>query len=121
VPAKGVVHIAHGMGEHCWRYGRLAEHLTTAGLIVYSADHRGHARTAERAGLPLGVAISDEQRQAGQDGFLRMVRTGWLPPALLHCPCPSLSDEVLQQRKKITPSLKHTHTQNSHPTRKLAF
>ncbi len=48
---RGVVHIAHGMGEHGARYARLAEVLTGAGLAVYANDHRGHGRTAEEADL----------------------------------------------------------------------
>lgn len=44
--AKAIVHIAHGMGEHALRYGRLAEALTAAGYVVYANDHRGHGQTA---------------------------------------------------------------------------
>lgn len=45
-PAKGVVQIAHGLGEHAGRYERLARALTEAGYAVYAQDHRGHGRTA---------------------------------------------------------------------------
>jgi len=41
-----VVQIAHGMGEHIGRYGETIDALTSAGLIVYGNDHRGHGRTA---------------------------------------------------------------------------
>ncbi|MER5712998.1 alpha/beta hydrolase [Streptomyces sp. NPDC002122] len=40
--ARGVVQIAHGMGEHAARYAPLAEHLTGLGFAVYAGDHRGH-------------------------------------------------------------------------------
>ncbi|MEU7071358.1 alpha/beta hydrolase [Streptomyces narbonensis] len=40
--ARGVVQIAHGMGEHAARYAPLAEHLTGLGFVVYAGDHRGH-------------------------------------------------------------------------------
>jgi alpha-beta hydrolase superfamily lysophospholipase len=48
---RGVLHIAHGMGEHGARYARLAEVLTGAGLAVYANDHRGHGRTAAEEDL----------------------------------------------------------------------
>jgi alpha-beta hydrolase superfamily lysophospholipase len=44
--ATGTVQIAHGMGEHSERYGRLAEALVGAGWAVYANDHRGHGYTA---------------------------------------------------------------------------
>src|SRR6185436_19567237 len=43
---RGVVQIAHGMGEHIWRYRETIETLVAAGLTVYGNDHRGHGRTA---------------------------------------------------------------------------
>jgi len=49
-PLRGVVQIAHGMGEHIGRYHETIDALTSAGLIVYGNDHRGHGRTA----LPTG-------------------------------------------------------------------
>src|SRR5215470_8190994 len=45
-PVRGVVQIAHGMGEHIGRYGDTIEVLVSAGLTVYGNDHRGHGRTA---------------------------------------------------------------------------
>src|SRR6516164_11432139 len=44
--ARGVVQIAHGMGEHIGRYADLIEALVSAGVTVYGNDHRGHGRTA---------------------------------------------------------------------------
>ena len=46
---RGVVQIAHGMGEHLGRYVGLIEVLGSAGLTVYGNDHRGHGRTAPSA------------------------------------------------------------------------
>ena len=43
---RGIVQIAHGMGEHRGRYQGLIEAMVGAGLIVYANDHRGHGRTA---------------------------------------------------------------------------
>ena len=45
-PPRGLLQIAHGMGEHLGRYQTLIEELVHAGLIVYGNDHRGHGRTA---------------------------------------------------------------------------
>lgn len=46
---RGVVQIAHGMGEHIGRYIGVIEALTSAGFTVYGNDHRGHGRTATSA------------------------------------------------------------------------
>jgi alpha-beta hydrolase superfamily lysophospholipase len=43
---RGILQIAHGMGEHVGRYFNLIETLVNAGLVVYGNDHRGHGRTA---------------------------------------------------------------------------
>src|SRR5271166_229402 len=45
-PARGIVQIAHGMGEHSGRYSELVAVLQEAGFVVYANDHRGHGRTA---------------------------------------------------------------------------
>src|SRR5262245_53930746 len=45
-PTRGVIQIAHGMGEHIGRYVETIEFLVSAGLTVYGNDHRGHGRTA---------------------------------------------------------------------------
>src|SRR6516162_765103 len=47
--ARGVVQIAHGMGEHVGRYGGTIDALVSAGLTVYGNDHRGHGQTAPSA------------------------------------------------------------------------
>ena len=43
---RGVIQIAHGMGEHIRRYGETIEVLTATGLTVYGNDHRGHGLSA---------------------------------------------------------------------------
>jgi alpha-beta hydrolase superfamily lysophospholipase len=45
-PARGVLQIAHGMGEHSGRYTELTEALQEASFVVYANDHRGHGRSA---------------------------------------------------------------------------
>src|SRR5262245_31723283 len=44
-PVRGVVQIAHGLGEHMGRYAELADTLID-GEFVYGNDHRGHGLTA---------------------------------------------------------------------------
>jgi len=44
--AKGVLHIAHGLGEHGGRYERCVRALNTRGYAVFANDHRGHGSTA---------------------------------------------------------------------------
>jgi alpha-beta hydrolase superfamily lysophospholipase len=41
-PARAVVQIAHGMGEHMGRYADTVDAMVAAGLTVYANDHRGH-------------------------------------------------------------------------------
>lgn len=48
---RGIVQIAHGMGEHALRYAHVAEFLTDAGFHVYANDHRGHGQTAPPGSL----------------------------------------------------------------------
>jgi alpha-beta hydrolase superfamily lysophospholipase len=47
---RGVIQIAHGLGEHMGRYAELAESLLEDEFAVYGADHRGHGLTAEPSG-----------------------------------------------------------------------
>jgi alpha-beta hydrolase superfamily lysophospholipase len=45
-PTRGIIQIAHGIGEHAGRYAETIQFLIAAGLTVYANDHRGHGRTA---------------------------------------------------------------------------
>ena len=45
-PPRGIIQIAHGMGEHIGRYQNFIEELVHVGMVVYGNDHRGHGRTA---------------------------------------------------------------------------
>jgi len=63
-PPRGLLQIAHGMGEHLGRYQTLIEELVHAGLIVYGNDHRGHGQTARSPG---------ELGDFGSGGFNLMV------------------------------------------------
>lgn len=42
---RGVVQLAHGLGDHALRYEELAQKLVRAGYSVYADDHRGHGKT----------------------------------------------------------------------------
>ena len=61
---RGVVQIAHGLGEHIGRYAELADTLTQAEFVVYGNDHRGHGLTAEP---------SDSFGDFGPGGFDQLV------------------------------------------------
>lgn len=60
--ARGVVQIAHGMGEHAARYAPLAEHLTGLGFVVHAGDHRGH-----------GLSMHAGAGHFGEDGWNLLV------------------------------------------------
>ncbi len=42
---KGVMQLAHGLGDHALRYEHVAQALVAAGYSVYADDHRGHGQT----------------------------------------------------------------------------
>ena len=63
-PARAVVQLTHGMGEHALRYDDLAGYLTERGYAVYAQDHRGHGRTA---------TSDDELGRIGADGWTELV------------------------------------------------
>ncbi len=60
-PAKAVVVISHGAGEHSGRYRHLVERIVPAGYPVYAHDHRGHGRSQGRR------AVIDRMRNATAD------------------------------------------------------
>lgn len=58
VAPRAVVVIVHGLGEHAWRYDRLATELTEAGFAVRAFDQRGHGDSAGKRGcLPTQDAL----------------------------------------------------------------
>src|ERR1700754_2311673 len=60
LPVRGIVQIAHGMGEHARRYRPLAEALAAAGFAVFANEHRGHGEEALRR---------NEKGELGPRGF----------------------------------------------------
>lgn len=65
---RGVVQLAHGMGEHALRYRSSLAPLVEAGYAVYANDHRGHGRTAKPGQIGdygpggYGVVVDDMAR-----------------------------------------------------------
>ncbi len=58
VAPRAVVVIVHGLGEHAWRYDRLATELNEAGFAVRAYDQRGHGDSAGKRGcLPTQDAL----------------------------------------------------------------
>ena len=60
----GTVYIVHGLGEHGYRYRRLASHLTAHGLAVCAPDLPGHGKTPGERGhiaslLDAAAAVAD--------------------------------------------------------------
>ncbi len=49
-PAKAVVLVAHGFGEHSGRYANWVNYLVPRGFAVYALDHRGHGRSPGQRG-----------------------------------------------------------------------
>jgi alpha-beta hydrolase superfamily lysophospholipase len=62
-PARAVVQIAHGMGEHMGRYAGTVDALVAAGLTVYANDHRGH-----------GLSVHSQLGEFGRGGFGLLVQ-----------------------------------------------
>ena len=42
---RGILVIAHGVGEHSDRYGHMLDKLDGSGISVYANDHRGHGKS----------------------------------------------------------------------------
>ena len=59
---KGVIQIAHGLGEHARRYDAMAATLNRAGFSVYADDHRGHGQTG------LGQIANNKIKKLGSLG-----------------------------------------------------
>jgi len=46
-PARALIVLGHGYGEHAGRYQHVAEILTTRGYSIDAPDYRGHGKTAQ--------------------------------------------------------------------------
>ncbi|MCG9911449.1 MAG: lysophospholipase [Flavobacteriales bacterium] len=47
---KAVICLVHGMGEHCGRYGHVADFFNARGFSVIGFDQRGHGRSEGKRG-----------------------------------------------------------------------
>ncbi len=60
-PARAVVCLVHGLGEHSGRYAHVAQALNDAGYILFGFDLRGHGRSGGRRGhIPSYEALMDD-------------------------------------------------------------
>lgn len=69
-PPRGAVVIAHGLGEHGGRYGRLVEALLPRGCVASAMDHRGFGRSPG----PRGHVSRWTRYRADLGTFLDLVR-----------------------------------------------
>ena len=61
---SAVVCLVHGLGEHCGRYGHVAEAFNQAGYALVSFDLRGHGRSGGKRGhAPNYPALMDDISQ----------------------------------------------------------
>lgn len=68
VTPRAVVVIVHGLGEHAWRYDRLASELNEAGFAVRAYDQRGHGDSAGKRGcLPTQDALLKDLAEFVED------------------------------------------------------
>jgi alpha-beta hydrolase superfamily lysophospholipase len=47
---RGILVIAHGVGEHSGRYDNIINELKGSGISVYALDHRGHGKSGGKRG-----------------------------------------------------------------------
>ncbi len=47
---KATLVLVHGLGEHCSRYGHVAEYFTAAGYAIFAFDWVGHGKSSGRRG-----------------------------------------------------------------------
>ncbi len=68
-PPKAIVHICHGMAEHCQRYHPIAEELVAAGYVVFGHDHRGHGHSIAPGSMLGHFADTDGWEKVIEDVF----------------------------------------------------
>ena len=67
-PARGVVLMVHGLGEHAGRYDHVANALSNWGFEVCAYDQRGHGESTGLPGtLPNSTALLDDLAEVVDD------------------------------------------------------
>lgn len=73
MPARGLVLIVHGLGEHAGRYDTLAQRLNRWGFAVRGYDQYGHGESAGLPGsLPTDTRLLDDLAEVLDDTRSRM-------------------------------------------------
>ena len=65
IPARGIVHINHGLAECASRYAPFADYLASRGYHAIAQDHRGHGHTTAEDG--------GARRFADKDGWNKVI------------------------------------------------
>lgn len=78
---KGVLLLAHGIGEHSGRYDHVGSYLADRGISVYAIDHQGHGRSGGKRGWVSDISVFLDDL-ASLDAFMRLENEG-LPTFLL--------------------------------------
>lgn len=68
---RGVVVIAHGLGDHSNRYQNLLDQMAGKGISFYALDHRGHGRSQGK----LGHVLSFNEYVTDLDVIVQMARS----------------------------------------------
>lgn len=81
---KAVVLLVHGLGEHAWRYHRLATELNAAGYAVRAYDQRGHGESSGPRGcLPGEHTLLQDLAEVVEDTRATLCRARHVPLVLL--------------------------------------
>ncbi len=72
-PVRGVVLVVHGLGEHAWRYDRMAERLNSWGFVVRAYDQYGHGESmGPRGALPSANRLLEDLAEVVDETRARM-------------------------------------------------
>ncbi|WP_288337317.1 alpha/beta fold hydrolase [uncultured Gordonia sp.] len=72
-PARGIIQLIHGLGEHSRRYLPLITRLLDAGFVVAADDHAGHGKTAMSSGIWADAGDRADQVVVDDERSLRSI------------------------------------------------